>query len=447
MSEPRYLRQGVRPDTLCVLTLAIIGAAVSACALAQLNERLYLLENQDLWFQADAPRTFANLIQRNGQLPNFGRSQTIVHPWLSFLTERDGQVPNLSHARTIVHPLFSLIFYPLCQLVMALGVEPLAAAKTLVVAAAALTTAFFYLALRNLGLAMTAAAAFSLALIASATFIHWFAIVDTYAFGALSIALMLYVLTRPKPVGALTWVLSSAATFAVTITNWSFGIAATFFRLPRREFIRISALALAVVVPLSFAQKLIFPSSRLFFDPRIVGEVRFVGAYEEIRGTGEWQPLANLRSMLLFSAVAPTPMRVELREQGVVKTVVSNQKSSLGGYGPGGIAAAALWAVVLGLGLRGLWGAAVSRRPGVALALGAFGAGQVALHLVYGSITFLYAAHYFPAFMAIAAFGALTSAGLLAALPAAAFAVLAGYNNWHQFVQAAWLLGYLVAGT
>lgn len=408
------LPRRIAPDLSCALGLALAAAVLSWWALEHFDDSLYRQNGFDIWFEADQPRVVQNLTDRGSD-----------------------------HHRTSVHPLFSILFYPLCKAFRTLGVAPLAAAKILVALSAAATVTLFYLSLRNLGLAVASAAAFTAALMASASFIHWFAIVDTYPFAAMSIALMLWVLTRPGPVDKVTWILASASTLSVTITNWSFGLAAAFFCLPLRVFLQVNAAALALVAVLAVVQKLIFPTAGLFFNPGALEEERRYTQVTSPASSGEgWTPLANLRSMLLFSAVAPTASREEVVEFDARKLVVNNQHARLRDEGLLGLVATALWAIMLGLGLRG---AIASPRRDVTLALAAFAAGQVVLHLVYGQITFLYAAHMFPAFLAFAALGAAGPTGWLATAAAIAFVVVGGYVNIEQFQAAAALANMIAA--
>ncbi|MFC7739066.1 hypothetical protein ACFQX4_25530 [Roseomonas sp. GCM10028921] len=395
-------RERSRLDLLCTLGLAMAGATLSWWALAQIDEGLYQRNGTDIWFEADQPRILSNLTDRQSD-----------------------------HYRTSVHPIFSLLFYPICTAIMLLGdIAPLAAAKILVSISGAATAGLFYRSMRNLGLTVTGALIFSAALLASASFTHWFAVVETYAFAALSITLGLWVVTQPGLVSTELWILGSAATLSVTITNWTFGLATAFFRLPWRAFLRVSVTALVLVAALAVVQKVAFPSSGLFFNPRaLVRERHYTQVAQPAESGGGWMPLANLRSMLFYSAVAPTASREMNIEAGRSKLIVSNQHSPLRDEGLLGLLATTLWVVTLGL---GLWKAVTWPRRDVVLGLFVFLAGQMALHLVYGNITFLYAAHFFPVLLAIAALGAVGRTRWLATGFAAAFVFVGGYANIEQ---------------
>jgi uncharacterized protein YcfJ len=399
-------------DAALAFALACTACVLSAVSFSFFDEAMYEHRNFNIWFQADLPRFILNIIE------GWGAGE---------------------HTRTSVHPAFSILFYPLTSLLTVAGIDPLGAARLLVVCAAGGSAAFFYMALRNLELTPTAAGAFTAAFIASAGSLFWFSVVETYPFATLSVVFMFWVLTRPAAPNRLLWILASAGTLAVTITNWSMGLAAAFFRLRFAEFIRVSVAAFALVAVLAVGQKVMFPDAGLFFNPRsILAERWFTQFYvpetqKDAQQTA-WTPLVNVQVMLLHSVVTPTPVREVVAEWRMASMAVTNQTPGLRDHGLLGAVGAALWAVMLGL---GVWGCCKARRRDAATAIGAFAAGQIALHLVYGTTTFLYAAHYVPALVAIAAFGALTPARHVAVAAAFGFTILAGANNWSAFTTAA----------
>jgi hypothetical protein len=391
-------------DLACAVAFALAGAAVSHWAFGQLDVGLYRKDGIDIWFAADQPRTLANM-----------------------------ELAGSDHYRTSVHPIFSILMYPLFHLASVFGLDHIAAARALVVSAAALTAALFFYAMRSLGLPVVVAALFSAILISSATFLHWFAIVETYPFSALSIVIMLNALIWWPADRRAAWVAASGFTLAVTVTNWMFGLAATYFRFPFSSFVRISSIALVLVAVLAIAQKLIFPTSALFFNPRkVASEYQWMQVTEEIKGTGHWTPVSNVSSFLLYGAVVPAPMIKRIDEK---VTIVQNQDAPVTDNTWAGIIATAAWVLLL---TGGIWGALISqgKRP-IAAALGVFLAGQLVLHLVYGSVTFLYAAHFFPALLALSAFGWFSPLRRLILVAGAAIVVLGGYSNLVQFKAAA----------
>lgn len=403
-------------DTLVALALAACGCALSILVSARFSDAMYAEAGFDLWFQADQPRYFANIL----------------------LTAADG-----NHGRTTVHPAFSILFYPLAKSLTALGIAPFAAAMIPVASAAGASAALFYLALRNLSIAPSAAGAFTLGFLSTSGFMFWCGVVETYIFSTLSVCVMLWVLTKPVVLGRATWILASALTLSVTITNWSLGLAAAFFRFPFREFLRISAAAFAVVLVLALAQKLVFPSAGVFLDARaLIGERWFSQVYTADPQSKSWTPAANMRVILLHAAVTPMPQHDVVAEWRVPRHVVSNQNVRVGDHTPLGLAATVLWVCLLA---GGVLGCVTSPRRDVSLTLGAFTLGQIGLHLVYGSVTFLYAAHFIPALVAIAACGALTPARRVVTVLALLFAGLAGLSNWLVFTDAVALANALAS--
>jgi hypothetical protein len=72
----------------------------------------------------------------------------------------------------------------------------------------------------------------------------------------------------------------------------------------------------------------------------------------------------------------------------------------------------------------------------VHILLGAVIAGQLALHLVIGKESFLYAMHIAPLLIAVAACGTLGRQRVVVLVMAASLVMTAGVNNWRQFERA-----------
>ena len=381
-----------------------MATAVSVWGLSQFDDALYRMLNYDIFFQADSPRVFDSMTHFGSEF----------------------------RARDSVHPLFSLLAYPITKVIRLLGLQPLAATKTLVALAAGSSAALFYLALRHLTLPVRAAAIFTAVFISSTTFIYWFSVVETYAFAALSICLMLAVLSRARTTPAMVWVLASAFTLSITVTNWSMGLAAAFFRLPFLRFISVSAAALGLVIALALVQSVVFPTSKLFFSPGAVShEWKFTQIAQERSGKDPWDPLDNLQSFLIHGAVAPGHMRARHYPVDAITNVGLSLSDVVKARG----LPIALWLSLL---IAGGWGIVNNRKlwP-VGGALGAFIAGQAALHSFYGEVTFLYSAHFFPALVAVAACAYFAPARRLWLAVALLLLVVGGAGNIQQFRAAA----------
>jgi hypothetical protein len=383
-----------RLDLLLLSSLVFAATSLAIWAQIQFPDALYSHDFNDVWFDADPPRVAENL--------------------LAF---------NTDHQRTSVHPIFSLAVYPIVKVLKSFGLDPLLVMKGMVVCLSGLTVATIYIGLRALTNSAVAAALFSAVFVASATHIYWFSLVETYSFAALSIAVMLVVMTRPYPLPESAWIFASAFTLAITVTNWMLGLAATFFCQPFRRFLRISLITLATVMVLALIQLAIFPTAKLFFLPNsMLGETKYTSVARP-----DWTPIPSVRSFFLTSAVAPPSVKVRL--DGAV--ILSNQHVSFGQMGPAGWIALTSWISLL---LFACWAVCrQSTHPNVARAILAFLAGQMALHLVYGDITFLYAGNFFPALVCFAAFGFFTPYRWLVYVSAIVFILFGGFNNIQQF--------------
>lgn len=360
---PRYIF-----DYWIAMGIGLAGMAIAAWASTKFDPRVN--EYWNIYFHADPNRVFNDLQ---------------LEP-LDIGFRRQGGV----------HPIFSILMYVPMQALAFVGFSQLMGFTILLVASAGFSTGLFYLAMRGLHLSRGAAVLFCGAFMASATFVHWVSFVETYAFALLTGVIMLVVMTssRYRP---CYWILASAGTLSVTLTNWGLGLAAAFFHLSVRRFIFVSITAFFVVTGFAIIQKVVMPSSALFFFPRVwFGETKFVAEKRD------WSPIENLRAMVLTSAVAPVPaMEDDPTDYGVFR-LVSNQHSSAIGSAVGG-GAVICWAFLLASGVWGAWRTASHRA--VAMSVGSFVLFQLALHTVYGDITFLYAANFFPALLVLVALG------------------------------------------
>jgi hypothetical protein len=394
-------------DFLLAAAAGVVAALISLVASGLFDPLLY--EIMDTYFEADNPRVFGSMTDP----------------------------AHMGHYRTSVHPLFSILFNPPMQLLVGIGLDPFSVGRGMMAASGAATACIFLLTLRGIGLPRLVAGLFTAVLLASATYLHWFSVIETYAPAALSVVAMLFVLSCTRRFRPWLWIIASTGTLAMTVTNWTLALVAAVVRLGLTQALRVSAAALFLAVILAIGQKLLYPTSGLFFNPLSVArEAEWTQVYAEVKGTGRWSPLANARSFFVTSAAAPAPM-VQTH-----KSVVSNQASPLSSYGPLGLLAALSWIVLL---VVGAWGAWIDReRRAVALATSLYLLGQLCLHLVYGEITFLYAAHFFPAMALLVAFGWHTRLRRVAVAAAAVFVVAGGISNWTQFQAAVALTNSLL---
>ena len=360
-----------RPDILLSLMLGACGIAVSIWAFFQTGRVPELHTMTELWLQADVPRAAENMVTTAG-----------------------------NHGRTSVHPIYSILLYPVGRLLMALGAEPLLAAKMVTVFVMGANVTLFSLTTRLLGLPQFAMALFSVLFMATASFMFWSGVVESYPFSCLSVLIALFLMFRVKTAHGAWWMLANVLTLGFLVTNWLFALIAMAVRLKMKPFLTIGAASFAFVAVLSVVQNQTFEKAAIFFNPEpLLRESQFLqpamqadGAYEE-----GWRPSANLRSMYVTTVVA---MPAYAQQQRFMRVTTSNQNS---GFPPGEISpviAVIAWVVLLG---AGVWGA-VSRRE---CRLPLLGAGlmltaQTMLHLVYGEVTFLYSLSFMPLILLLA---------------------------------------------
>jgi hypothetical protein len=411
---PAGSRSGLnRADAALSAIFAAIAVAIGIWGFAVLGHALQTAASFNLWFQADSPRVIENLTDRHS-----------------------------NHYRTSVHPAASILLTPIVIALHSIGIPALPACEALILTAAAVCGGGFYIALRLLGLPKLAASVFAALYLSSAAFIYWYSQIELNAVGGATIVLALLALAYGRTKSELWWVLVSAATLSITITNWSIGLAATLVRWPLKKTLAISVAALATVILLSLAQSLTFWHAAWFFR---VGAVTAEARWSALSSVHEElptdRPLMNMRSLFLTTMVAPDPV-VEVQDGD---KVVTNQDVPATTGTPYAIAAAIAWAALLGCGLIGAVGGLRTdlRRPVVA-GLGLMLLGQMVLHSVYGNPTFLYAPHFLPLLVALAALSWFTPVRWPALGLAVMVCAAGGVSNVQTFRSAAALANQVI---
>jgi hypothetical protein len=390
-------------DAAIVLVLLIGGFAGSLLAQGQIDRRIYTrAAGEEVYFNADVPRVYENMTDRSSD-----------------------------HFRTKVHPLFLIVSYPpVVALNKLLHIELARAVQLTIACVAGLWLALFYCVLRVSGARMVDAIVFTLLLCSSGATIAWLAVPETYLFGSISllVPLLLVAVSYHRKVGWKTFVAASAFSFSMTVTNWMAGIVAAFVSLPRRRAIRVTIYAFYAVVTVWGVQQAIFKDTPFFLDPSVERHVML---------RPEWGgPANNLRSMLTHAMVLPEVGSMRLPgNPGAVDRgdydILTLQLSAPGSATAFGKPAVGLWIALLVVGAIGLIVAQPQGR--FRLLLGALVVGQLTLHTIYGEEAFLYALHYVPLLVLMAAWGARTRARPIVLGIACLLIGLAAYNNVRQF--------------
>jgi hypothetical protein len=389
---------GRRDDLIVGVALAAAAGLLSFQASALLHPVVYQFGAIDAWFHGDVPRVSEDLIGSNG-----------------------------NRTRSHVHPLFTLLASPPARLVRAvLDLRPHTVVRGFTAVVAALWIAALFALLRRIGCRPIDAALFTVLAGTSAAAMAWFVVPETWGLGSVTIVAALgLVAAERRPPSPLRCAVVSALTLSVTVTNWMAGLIVTAVLHRWRQMVQITANALCIVVVLWAVEKYFFPNVQFFFVPP--------GEQGDILLPESGGPPAVLRSFLFHSMVMPE-VRPARRVFIPDWPPLSVQEAPVGSGSRVGPAAAVLWGALLAIGAWALYAESRLVRFRRALLLVLFG--QMALHCVYGDETFLYALHFTPLLVVLAAWGTRTRARPVVLAGAALLIGLAGFNNAVQFARA-----------
>src|SRR6185312_14809580 len=186
-----------------------------------------------------------------------------------------------------------------------------------------------------------------------------------------------------------------------------------------------------LAVVLWTCQKFLFPSAQFFLGNR--DELHYTLQSD----TGGPSGIATVFALhsIVMPEVQSVPTKTAIRRIDHVQMPVDHrlsvQSSRIGTGSPHAMLATVLWGVLLAM---GSWALCFMRgHPRLRLTLGLTVAGQLVLHLIYGHETFLYAMHFAPLLVIVAALSTLTRARWIAVTVGAVVLLLAAVNNAAQF--------------
>lgn len=394
-----------RVDLALAVALSLLAVAICFFNARALSPQVY--DSFNIWFQADPPRVISNMTERWSHMQN----------------------------RTVAHPLFSIMALSVVKVLGLLGLGEMQAIGLLMLAAAAISAGGFYAAMRLMGLTPAVAAGFTLALLSSAGFLHWYAFIETYAFSATSIVLMLIATCSLRRLPLPIWIVASAGSLSMLVTNWGLGLAAAFFRLRFRHFMLVTLGAFLLVSAGSAIQMKALHRASFWLNPtNIAKEKTYSGPKMHAVGM-QWDPWISARNGIVMPGVVLPPVRDTMTTEIGPSTLVTNQFVGMHGLGAIGWTALAAWFALLAGGVVGTVAGGKRRSIGIALAL--FLGSKVIFHAFYGEITFLYAADIVPVALAFAALGWFTRWRWMVAAALSAFIVTGAVHNEAQFLNAA----------
>lgn len=403
--QPRHTAQLNGSDWVMAACLTLsVGIA---CLLIANTIPAFLLQSMDFWFESDTVREVSNMISTTDD-----------------------------HSRTSVHPLFSILtFAPVYLVKHALAIPPLQAVLYVTSLLGGAWIGTLYLLLRLLGCRMLDASVFTTLGLSSASAIFWLPVPNSYTWGSWSImvSLALLLMAEQYRVGAVPYVLASAFTLSITVTNWMAGLLTSLARWPFKQAVQLSINAFCLVVLLWGAQKFIFPSAEFFIGSR--KEANWINHPQSGQA-------GNIASSFVFHTLIAPAIRF-IDDDGYIQVGddsfrlaqrLAFQFSSPGSAGSLGLVAVCLWSALL---INGLWRlVTMDRQLRFRLVLAALLLFELSLHMVYGEETFTYSLNFAPLLIALAALGTLSPGRPAVLVLAGLLALCAGLNNWQQFRQA-----------
>ena len=397
-------RHGWSREAAWAATVALAAGVATWIAFRMLAPAILHDSTFDYWFESDAPAISRQLSDRSA----------------------------LENERTNRHPLFTLVMYPIPYALRHLAHLELVPALGLMFAGlAAVWAALFFLLLRRVGLRRVEAGTFTALALAAASAVFWLPVPETFAPAALTLLVALAALAWHETTGRLSWsacVLVSAVTLSITVTNAVAGFLLCLVVLGWKRGLTAIGASLALVAAGQGVARLAFPHTAYFF---LRGGEIDASAYV-------FNPLAGslgdrLAGFFLHSLIIP-PLQQGYAGYLSVQRADFSSVPLLLGWG--------LWVLLLAAGIAGL---KRSGRPKLAAVLIGVLLSQLALVLVFGQETFVYALQSGPLLVALAAFGCLTPFRRWVLGGAAMLVLLAAVENGRRFREAAGLLRHRYA--
>ncbi|MEW6745640.1 MAG: hypothetical protein AB1486_23055 [Planctomycetota bacterium] len=392
-------------DLLLAVGLGLGAGFVTFLGASRLDPVLYDSGAFDVWFDADIPRVFEDMIYR--------------------MVER---------SRSTLHPLFTLIVFPPAYVLKKLpGLELVDVVRVVSAGMAGLWIAALFALLRRLGCRCIDAVLFTILAAVSAASVFGLTILETFAFGSFTILVALHFMmaSERRPLGDRSFVAVTCLTLTATVTNAMAGLLVTLANRRIRSALQITIYAVLIVVALTYVQGLFFPTvEQPSTQPR--GVVTQHVLRPESGGV-----LHVLQAFCCHSMVMPEIGTTDIHvfrpfRLGWERMTV--QLSAPGSASLWGLVAVVLWLALLFFGL----GTFLRDRqhPRLRLVLGLLLLGQFALHVFFGYETFLYSLHYIPLLIVLAAWSTLSRARIIGRVLACMLVATASINNVAAFERA-----------
>jgi hypothetical protein len=412
------MRKNHTADLAIACLMAVIGGLMAYLWARQLPPGLY--DFWDFWFQADLPLQYERAAER----------MTVAH-------------------ETKLHPLFSLVVWPIAQLLRSgLGIGVVESMRGLVSLVAGAWCGLLYSTLRLMACRQLDALLLTGLAMTSATARFWWPVLETCQFAALGtlFTLLIAILAERRPVAGVWYVVANVLTVSFTITNWLTGLVATIVQQRRQSALVIIIAAIGVVVGLYGVRTVVLPAVPVahLARPGTTPNPQFAATAPEAAPTtgklGKTRlqflalPTADRVRYVMQSAIGHTLVMpaISTLPQTNPPQVIMTIQSALPGSGSwlGGIAIG-LWTAILGL---GLWNfGRTNRYPRFRIVLGVTLGAFLALHILFGEETFLYAPAFLTGLIPLAAFSTIGRTRWVGVSLIFCLLVTAGWHNFWQF--------------
>lgn len=389
-----------RSDWIIAGLLIVLTGWITYASEQMIDPVLFQHFTEDVWFGSDVERVISNMSLRHA--PNY---------------------------RAKVHPLFTLLAFPIVKGVrLVTRVSPYAAVSLVIAGTTAIWVGLLFATLRLMGCRRFDAAVFSVLALSSAALIFWTTIPETYLFGSLSLLVCLFVvvLAQIKQLPVWSYILMSLFSLSITTTNWMVGIAATVVNHSRKRSTIITVSVFVIMLLLWGVQ------SRIFASTTFIADVAEEKNYLFPKTSGG--PIRVFLGFFLHPMVVPALQVIPSNRNQPEWPLLSVQHSLPGSGSLAGGIALGLWMFLLGIGAIACWTTQKNLKLRIVVGFGLLG--QLALHLIYGEETFLYAIHLIPFLLIVCAMATLTHWRRLSIGIAMLLIVFAAMHNRDQFFQA-----------
>ena len=357
------------------------------------------LNTENIWFDGDLPKMMQMLTRRFAHYPGF----------------------------TVKHPLFWPTGCVVSYSLRILGVESLVQLRAFAAVVAAVWMGMMFMLFRIITGRRLDAAILSILAVSSASAMFWLPVPEVRALGAVTIimGLCLAALRDQRVYSSVSYVLVSAATLSMTVTNWMVGILVTFIGQSWWRALQLTVNAFFVVSILWGIQKYFIPSAQFFLAFNHADEAFVLDPFSG-------GPLRVISSFVFHTMVMPAIQVLSTSDP--LWYGMSTQHSMPGSGTLWGSIAVVLWIALLVIGTYGLIVVRQYRVLRMVLAIAIVG--QLALHLLYGHETFLHSMHWLPLLLSVVALGTLTRLRMLTLILSVMLVITCGINNGMQLMKA-----------